>query len=86
MKRVVTSSMVAHLWANQSQAEARNAKRIWNLILKIRATSVPYQRNGHTEHVGTFSVDSIAVDGTLVAGCHTITFEAMQELAGKLGW
>lgn len=65
---------------------ATHARRIWKLILKIRANGTPYQRNGHTEHVGNFSVDSIAVDGTLVAGCHTITFEAMQELAGKLGW
>lgn len=65
---------------------ARDARRIWKLILKIRSNGVPYQRNGHTEHVGHFSVDSIAVDGTLVVGCHTITFEVMQELAGKLGW
>lgn len=69
-----------------AQVPANHARRIWGLINKIRATGVPYQSNGHSEHVGAFTVDSIATDGTLVAGCHTITFEAMAELAGKLGW
>lgn len=69
-----------------AEVPATHARRIWGLINKIRATGVPYQRNGHSEHVGQFTVDSITTDGTLVAGCHTITFEAMAELAGKLGW
>jgi hypothetical protein len=64
-----------------------HAMRLWGKVKAIQAgTMPPYTQNGHTEHAGVFAVRSIDVHGTLIAGCHTITFEAMQELAGKLGW
>ena len=63
-----------------------HAQRIYRLVCKIMQTGTPYQRNGHTEHVGQFTVESISVDGTLIAGCHTIEFPVMKELAERLGW
>ncbi len=69
-----------------AQVPATHAQRIWRKVQQARTTGQPYQRNGHTERVGTFDVTSIGIDGTVIAGCHTISVEAMQELAGKLGW
>jgi dsDNA-specific endonuclease/ATPase MutS2 len=63
-----------------------HARRLWAVIQRIKASGVPYEHNGHTEHVGAFRVDSINAEGTLHAGCHTIEFAAMKELADKLGW
>ena len=69
-----------------AQVPALHARRIWKLVCTIRATGKTYERNGHTEHVGAFTVDSIDADGTLRAGCHVIEFEAMKDLADRLGW
>jgi len=69
-----------------AEVPATHAKRLWLKIQNIRATGQGYTRNGHTEHVGAFAVDSIEANGTLHAGCHVIEFPAMAELAGKLGW
>ncbi len=63
-----------------------HAQRIWKKVQTIRTTGIPYRHNGHTEHAGVFTIDSIDTHGTLKAGCHTITFEAMHELAERLGW
>lgn len=70
-----------------ARVPATHAKRIWQLIQQIVSKQLaPYQHNGHTEHVGSFRVDSIDEQGTLKAGCHTIRYEAMAELASRLGW
>lgn len=64
-----------------------HALRLWKKVKAIQAgTEQPYLQNGHTEHAGVFEVQSIDAQGTLIAGCHTITFEAMREFAGKMGW
>lgn len=64
-----------------------HAKHLWNTIKKIQSGEQPaYHHNGHTIHIGSFRVDSIDADGTLRAGCHTIPYESMAELAAKLGW
>jgi hypothetical protein len=63
-----------------------HAVRLWKKVLSIKASGIPYQRNGHTEYAGTFAVDQIQANGTLIAGCHVIEFDAMQELATQQGW
>lgn len=65
---------------------ADHARRIWKMVKGFRASGQSYQRNGHTIHAGQFAVDSIDAHGTLTAGCHTIEFAAMVELAERLGW
>ena len=64
-----------------------HAKRVYQVAKDIRAgINPPYIANGHTLYCGAFKVQSIDANGTLVAGCHTITFDAMKELGDKLGW
>jgi hypothetical protein len=40
-----------------------------------------YRANGHTLHVGHFTVSEIKPDGTLIAGCHTIAYAEIERLA-----
>lgn len=107
-RQVYPTNEIAHLWAHQTQAAARNSqatlffrgntifsyrlswplehgKRLWPIIRRVMASGTPYQRNGHTEHVGNFAVSQIDVDGTLYAGCHTIPFAELARIAGQLG-
>lgn len=67
-----------------AQVPVSHCARIWRLVRRIMASGTPYQRNGHTEHAGEFAIDSIAVDGTMRAGCHMIGFPELQRIAGLL--
>jgi hypothetical protein len=64
-----------------------HARKIWSVVSKIKAGVEPeYVHNGHSIHAGSFVVDSIKADGTLKAGCHTLTYGIMKEFADKMGW
>lgn len=70
-----------------AQVPVDHAKRAYAVAILIKTgVQPPYQHNGHSLHCGSFIIDSIDAEGTLKAGCHTITFSAMKELADKLGW
>lgn len=43
-----------------------------------------YHRNGHTQHLGAFAIDSIAPDGTVTAGCHVVRYAEIERLAPML--
>lgn len=60
-----------------------HGKRLWNIIKELKSRGEDYKHNGHTIHVGVYSVDSIDTSGNLKAGCHNIKFETMQEFALK---
>lgn len=62
-----------------------HAPRIWRLVQACRASGRAYERNGHTEHAGPYAIDRIEADGTLKAGCHTISFDEIALLAVTLG-
>ena len=50
------------------------AARLFRFLKALKDAGRTYQRNGHSQHIGNFVVDSF--DGqTLKAGCHTITWE-----------
>ena len=50
------------------------AARLFRFLKALKDAGRTYQRNGHSQHIGHFVVDSF--DGeTLKAGCHTITWE-----------
>ena len=64
-----------------------HAHRLWGVVSQIKiGARPPYMQNGHTLHAGTFEVRSIAANGTLVAGCHTMTYEAMLDFAARMQW
>jgi hypothetical protein len=64
-----------------------HAQKVYAFAILIKTgVQPPYQHNGHSLHCGSFKIDSIDAEGTLKAGCHTITFSAMKELGDQLGW
>lgn len=63
-----------------------HAERVYRLILGIMAKGEDWRSNGHTIPVGVYKIDSISKDGTLRAGCHTISFEEINRFAAGRGW
>jgi hypothetical protein len=50
------------------------AARLFRFLKALKDGGRTYQRNGHSQHIGNFVVDSF--DGEILkAGCHTITWE-----------
>ena len=70
-------------WGAQFPAE--HARKAWPRIKVIYERGAAWRRNGHTIHLGHFEIDSIAADGTLKAGCHTLTKAEIIHCASLLG-
>lgn len=62
-----------------------HAKKLWPQILKVRERGEPFVCNGHTIHIGHYSLDRIEKDGTIKAGCHVIPFAELALIAEQLG-
>ena len=54
-------------------------------ILPLIRSGQPYQRNGHTEHVGHFALDSIDAEGNVSIGCHFVKRAEIERIAAQLG-
>ncbi len=56
------------------------AARLFRFLVALRTSGRTYQQNGHSEHIGHFTVTSF--DGeTLIAGCHKITWEEILSIS-----
>lgn len=62
-----------------------HAKLVLRIVLKARETKIPYQRNGHTIHIGHYALDSIDIEGNVMAGCHNIKWTEIERFANKYG-
>lgn len=64
-----------------------HARKLWDIIQEImRGEREEYQHNGHSLHAGSFVVQYIKRDGSLRAGCHDMTYEAMEDFASRMHW
>lgn len=54
------------------------------LVRRTVASGQPWQSNGHTCHLGHYKIDRIEADGTVRAGCHVVTLEAIERIASQL--
>jgi hypothetical protein len=61
-----------------------HAIRALRAVRKVVESGQEFVCNGHTLHVGHFSVDRIEANGTLHAGCHVITLEEIERIAPEL--
>jgi len=61
-----------------------HAARALKIVRACVSTGREYVRNGHTEHVGNYSIDRIEANGTLHAGCHVIRYEEIERIAPQL--
>lgn len=62
-----------------------HAKRAWPLLKRIRATGEAWVRGEKGIHLGHFTIDRVAADGTVTAGCHTLRWSEVARLASSLG-
>jgi hypothetical protein len=64
-----------------------HARRIWPTVRRIKAgLRKPFKANGRTIKAGLFTIERITRQGTIEAGCHTITFEAVAGFAYRAGF
>ena len=61
-----------------------HALRVMPLIEKLLNEGKTYQKNGHTIHLGQYSLDSIDENGTVTAGCHIVAKDEVLRLIGEL--
>lgn len=62
-----------------------HARRAWPIMVRIKARGTAWARNGETVRLGPFQIDSIAVDGTITAGCHVLPWNEAERMAALLG-
>jgi len=61
-----------------------HAKRALAFVRKIRESGQGYVRNGHTIHLGHYSIDRIEADGTVKAGCHVVSWQEIERISPLL--
>jgi hypothetical protein len=64
---------------------AEHARKAWRVISAVYRAGKPWQTNGHRIPLGHFQVDRIDSDGTLHAGCHTLSRAEIERCAELLG-
>lgn len=61
-----------------------HAKKAYPLIL-LAIKNMGWIKNGHSIHLGNYTIDSIDANGDIHAGCHFVPFSEVKEIAEKLG-
>jgi len=70
--------------SNCAEMPVNFAKAIWQVVAKCKASKTTFTPNGKTLNAGHFQVDKIDPDGTLKAGCHTIKYGILKNMARQL--
>lgn len=78
----VKGSEVQTSWGASFPVE--HARKAWPLIKRVFAAGVEWHTNGHKIPLGHFKVDSIGTDGTLTAGCHTLSRSEVENCAALI--
>ncbi len=61
-----------------------HAVKAWPLIHSLKEQGKEWHTNGHTLHLGSYSVDSIDAQGNVKAGCHYVKYESIERVAKQL--
>lgn len=68
-----------------ARVPSEHVRRALPFVLRLIAKGDQWQRNGHTIHLGHYSLDRIDADGTVHAGCHRIPRSEVEYIASALG-
>lgn len=63
-----------------------HARRLFGFVARCRAEGREFVPNGHTEHVGAFTVAHVAPNGDLRVGCHSFEWQEIERFAASMGW
>ena len=58
-----------------------HAKRGLALVRAVMARAEDWHRNGHSCHLGHYSIDHIEANGTVHAGCHIVSWSEIERIA-----
>ncbi len=58
-----------------------HAVKAFRIIKRLRKQGKPYERNGHTIHLGHFALDAIDDQGNVTAGCHHVEWPEIERVA-----
>lgn len=61
-----------------------HAKRGLALVEAVRNGGKEWVRNGHTCHLGHYQIDRIEPNGTVHAGCHLVSYAAIERIAPEV--
>jgi hypothetical protein len=61
-----------------------HAKRGLALVRAVRASGETWHTNGHTCRLGHYQIDSIQPNGAVKAGCHTIKWQEIANIAAAI--
>jgi len=61
-----------------------HAKRTLVFVREVMQSGEEWKSNGHTFHIGPYSLDKVEANGTVYAGCHVIPWEEIERLAPEL--
>jgi hypothetical protein len=61
-----------------------HARRGLALVRATIARGETWRANGHTCHLGAYTIDHITPDGTVYAGCHIVAIQAIERIAPAL--
>lgn len=61
-----------------------HARRGLALVRATIARGEEWRTNGHTCHLGAYKIERITPDGTVYAGCHVVTMQAIERIAPAL--
>ena len=62
-----------------------HAIRVFKFAKLCRNEGRAWHRNGHSIRVGHFTVECIRLDGSFIAGCHTIGWPEIERIARQVG-
>ena len=63
---------------------AEHARKALPVIVRCKEKGREWKRNGHAVRLGPYQLDSIDVNGNVVAGCHRVAFSEVEYIAGLL--
>ena len=66
------------------KAPVKHAAILYRFILKLKADGKSWQSNGHTFHIGHYTVSRIDDNGDLHAGCHFIQWSEVERIGQQL--
>jgi hypothetical protein len=66
------------------QIPVERCKELWPLIQRCVTKKVTWKENGKNFKIAYYRVNEIKNDGTVKAGCHTIRYEILKDMAKQL--
>jgi hypothetical protein len=68
-----------------AEVPVEHIKKIAPLVLALIREGRTYKKNGHTIHLGNYTLDEIMAEGMVIAGCHRFDKEEIIRFAKEIG-